>query len=120
MECIFCNIIKKDIKSFTIYEDKIISVILDINPSSNGHILILTKKHYTNIEDIDLETLNHINVITKKMYKHLRKKLNADGVTITQNNELGQDIKHYHVHLIPRYKDKQDIIDLNNIYETLK
>ncbi len=120
MDCIFCKIINNEIDSYSIYEDKIIKVILDINPSSNGHILILTKKHFNNIEDIDLETLNHITVIIKKMYKNLKYKLNPEGITISQNNGLGQDIKHYHVHLIPRYKDKKDIIDIANIFQLLK
>lgn len=120
MDCIFCKIIKNEIDSFTIYEDKIIKVILDINPSSNGHLLIITKKHYQNISDIDLEALNHINVIIKKMYKHIFSKLNPDGITISQNNGLGQDIKHYHVHMIPKYKDKQDQKELSEIFNILK
>ena len=41
------------------------------------------------------------------MYKLLKEKLNIEGLTIVQNNELGQEVKHFHVHLIPRYKDDQ-------------
>jgi histidine triad (HIT) family protein len=93
---------------------------LDIHPTSNGHILIIPKKHYNNILDIDLEALNHINVITKKMYKHLSTILNLDGITISQNNGYGQDIKHYHVHMIPKYKDNPPLKDINEIYELLK
>lgn len=120
MSCIFCNIIKNEIDSYTIYEDKITKVILDINPNSNGHILIIPKKHFENISDIDLETLNHINVIIKKMYKHIKNKLNPDGITISQNNGFGQDIKHYHVHILPKYKEKQEIKDIIEIYNILK
>ncbi len=120
MNCVFCKIINNEISSNSVYEDKIIKVILDINPTSNGHILIVTKKHFENISNIDLETMNHINVIIKKMYKHILEKLNPDGITIIQNNGLGQDIKHYHVHLIPKYKDKQEIIDIKEIFEILK
>ena len=61
MDCLFCKIISGDIPSNTIYEDEIVKVFLDINPTSNGHCLIVPKKHYTNIEDIDLETLKYIN-----------------------------------------------------------
>ena len=120
MDCIFCKIINKEIFSYSIYEDKIINVILYNNPNSNGHILIVTKKHYENIKDIDLEIMNHINVIIKKMYKHILEKLNPDGITIVQNNGFGQDIKHYHMHLIPKYKEKQELLDLKDIYELLK
>ena len=105
MECIFCN----------------------INPSSDGHLLIIPKKHFTNLSDIDLDTLNHINKVSKNMYKLLKEKLKIDGLTITQNNDYGQEIKHYHMHLTPRYKnDNVEIIypnkkeSLEKIYEILK
>ena len=39
------------------------------------------------------------------MYKLVKTKLGAEGATFAQNNDLGQDVKHYHMHLIPRYHD---------------
>ena len=41
MECIFCKIIKGEIPSYTIYEDEIVKVFLDVNPDHNGHTLII-------------------------------------------------------------------------------
>src|SRR5574344_880969 len=102
---IFCKIINNEIPSYTIYEDNIVKVILDINPSTNGHSLIITKNHFTNLEDIDLNTLNHINKVSKNMYKLIKEKLKCDGLTLVQNNGYGQDIKHYHMHLTPRYEN---------------
>ena len=61
--CIFCKIIKGEIPSYTVYEDDIVEVFLDINPSTNGDLLIIPKKHFININDIDLENLNNINKI---------------------------------------------------------
>ena len=60
MECIFCKIIKEEIPSYTIYEDEIVKVFLDIEPMSPGHMLIIPKKHYQDLYDIDIETLNEI------------------------------------------------------------
>jgi len=105
MDCIFCKIIKGEIPSYTVYEDDIVKVFMDINPSADGHMLIIPKEHYKNLEDIDEDTLSHIVKISKKMYKLLKEKLNIDGLTITQNNEYGQEVKHYHMHLTPRYKN---------------
>lgn len=105
MECIFCKIIKKELPSYTIYEDDIVKVFMNINPSSDGHLLIVPKEHYTNLEDIPLDILNYINKISKEMYKLLKDKLHIDGLTISQNNEYGQEIKHYHMHLTPRYNN---------------
>ena len=103
MECIFCKIIKGEIPSYTVYEDEIVKVIMDINPITNGHLLILPKEHFVNLEDIEINTLSHIQNIAKKMYQLLKDKLNIDGLSLTQNNEYGQEVKHYHLHLIPRY-----------------
>ena len=105
MDCIFCKIIKEDIPSYTIYEDEIVKVILDINPVSNGHMLIIPKTHYVNLMDIDDSVLSHIMNTSKDLYKKYKDKLNMDGLTITQNNDYGQEVKHYHLHLIPRYEN---------------
>ena len=103
MDCIFCKIINGEIPSYTVYEDNIVKVFLDISPNTNGHMLIIPKKHFTNIVDIDVDTMNHIVKIQKKMYNLVKEKLGAEGATFAQNNDLGQDVKHYHMHLIPRY-----------------
>lgn len=105
MDCIFCKIIKGDIPSYTIYEDEIVKVILDINPVSNGHMLIIPKTHYVNLMNIDDSVLSHIMNTSKDLYKKYKDKLNMDGLSITQNNDYGQEVKHYHLHLIPRYEN---------------
>lgn len=105
MDCLFCGIIEGKIPSKTIYEDEVVKVFLDINPNTNGHCLIIPKKHIVTVDELDNELITHILEVEKKMYKLLKDKLNIDGLTIVQNNEYGQEVKHYHVHLIPRYKD---------------
>lgn len=105
MNCVFCNIVEGKIPSHTIFEDEIVKVMMDINPVSNGHLLIIPKKHFTNLTDIDMDTLMHIQKAAKEMFKLLKDKLNIDGLTLCQNNEYGQEVKHYHLHLIPRYKN---------------
>ena len=57
---------------------------------------------------------------------NLKEKLKCDGITICQNNGLGQEIKHFHVHLIPRYENdnikmtnKENIEDIEEIYNKL-
>lgn len=118
MDCLFCKIIDGVIPSKTIYEDEIVKVFLDINPNTNGHCLIIPKKHIVTVNELDNNLINHILEVEKKMYKLLKEKLNIDGLTIVQNNEYGQEVKHYHVHLIPRYKN--DGWSLINCQENLK
>ena len=105
MDCLFCRIIDGTIPSSTVYEDDIVKVFLDINPNTNGHMLIVPKKHIVTVDELDKDLVTHILEVEKKMYDLLKEKLNIEGLTIVQNNGLGQDVKHYHVHLIPRYSN---------------
>lgn len=120
MDCIFCKIIKGEIPSYTIYEDEVVKVFLDVDPKENGHTLIIPKKHYQDLDDIDLATLNHIYEIAKKVKKLLEEKLDINGVTLVQNNGLSQEVKHYHLHLIPNYKEKQELINVEEVYKKIK
>ena len=105
MDCLFCKIINGDIPSKTVYEDDLVKVFLDINPSTNGDMLIVPKKHCVEFTEIDDELLLHINKVTKDMYNLLKDKLKIDGLTLVQNNGYGQEVKHYHLHVTPRYID---------------
>ena len=105
MDCIFCKIVSGDIPSYTVYEDEIVKVFLDISPITEGHMLVIPKKHYTDIKDIPMDVIMHCQEVAKNMFTLLKEKLNVEGLSLTQNNEYGQEIKHYHLHLIPRYKD---------------
>lgn len=116
---IFCKIIKKEIPSYTIYEDDIIMAFLDVNPNHNGHTLIIPKKHYENIYDIDEDILNHIMKKAKEIAGLLKEKLNFDGISLCENNEYGQEIKHFHLHLIPKYKEEEKLT-IEEVYNKLK
>ena len=118
-DCIFCKIINNELPSKTVYEDTEIKIIMNINPISNGHLLILPKKHYENILDITEETLMHsMKILREKIYPILKENLKCEGFTICENNFLGQDIKHFHIHVIPRYQNDQ--IDFNYNKNQLK
>ena len=119
MDCLFCKMIKGEVPCKKIYEDDLVFCFLDINPDSNGHTLIIPKKHYKDLDDIDIDTLNHIMKVSKKIKKLLENKLNIDGLTLIQNNGEVQEVKHYHLHLKPFYKNIKDIDDVKNIYEIL-
>ena len=117
--CIFCKIINNEIPSYTLYEDEMVKVFLDINPERPGHTLIIPKTHFVDINDISIETLNHISLISKKTTTLLKEKLNYDGLRLVQNNGVLEEVKHYHLHLIPVYKKKQELIDRNVIFEKI-
>lgn len=117
--CIFCKIIKGELPSKTIYEDDLTAIIMNINPATNGHLLVIPKNHYENLIDTPNEIITHsMDIIREKIYPLLKEKLNCKGLTISQNNELGQEIKHYHIHLTPRYDN--DLLDFNYNKDMLK
>ena len=116
---IFCKIINNEIPSFTLYEDEIVKVFLDINPLHNGHTLIIPKKHYENFFDLDKETLHYILEIAKDISKLLKEKLSYDGITLCQNNGLGQEVKHFHLHLIPKYHNEKKLTP-EEVYNKIK
>jgi len=119
MKDIFCRIIEGEIPGKIIYEDEVVMVIMDVNPRSNGHLLIIPKKHYQDLYDIEDNVVNHIIKLAKEMCLLLTKKLDCAGVTLEQNNGISQEVKHFHLHLIPKYEDNSDIEDVDTIYNKL-
>ena len=128
-DCIFCKIIDGDIPSRTVFEDEQIKIIMNINPATNGHLLVIPKKHMKDINDTDESVILHsLQIIKKDLFPLLKERLHCEGLTLAQNNELGQEIKHYHIHLIPRYQNdnadfqynKDQISDLDEIFNKLK
>lgn len=117
--CVFCKIVNEEIPSYRLYEDEVVKCFLDVNPDSNGHSLIVPKKHFTDLDDIDMETLNHILEVTKKIKKVTETILKPDGFTLVQNNGSIQEVKHFHLHLKPYYKDNV-VDDVEKVYEILK
>jgi histidine triad (HIT) family protein len=105
--CIFCKIANGEIPSRTLYEDKDFRVIMDLNPATKGHALILPKEHYKNLYEISDETAAKVLPLAKKMATLMTDKLSAEGFNLIQNNNeiAGQSVFHFHMHLIPRYSD---------------
>ena len=117
--CIFCKIINGEIPTRKVYEDTKVIVIMDTDPSQNGHMLIIPKKHYVDFTKLDDDILLHINKVTNKMKDLIYDKLNADGIRIVNNYGLYQVVKHYHLHIIPAYKEKQELINIDEVFEKL-
>lgn len=103
--CIFCKLAAGDIPTNTVYEDDTFRVIMDANPATKGHSLIIPKDHFANLYEMDEEVAAKAMKLAKKMAVHMKEKLNCDGFNLLQNNEetAGQTVFHFHMHLIPRY-----------------
>ena len=105
--CIFCKLANGDIPTATLYEDDDFRVILDAGPAAKGHALIIPKEPYANLYELSDELAAKVLVLAKKMITKLTDILGCDGYNIVQNNgeAAGQTVFHFHLHMIPRYKD---------------
>lgn len=103
--CIFCKIIKKEIESQIIFEDDVCLAILDINPATKGHILLMPKEHYMLMPQVPDQVLGHLTYISKYMSDLLKQTLACDDVSlyIANGAAAGQQAMHFMAHLIPRY-----------------
>lgn len=102
-ECFGCRLANGAVDTYIIYEDDLITCLLDIDPINEGHILILPKRHYVDVDELDDNTAYRIIVISAKMVRLLKRAYQADGITILQNGGMFNDLTHYHMHVIPRY-----------------
>lgn len=100
-DCIFCKIGKGEISSTKIYEDKEFLAFLDIKPVADGHLLIIPKKHIVWMQEADDKTISEIFKLTKKLMLAVKNGLGCDYVQVSV---VGNEVPHFHIHLIPRYK----------------
>lgn len=119
-DCIFCKIMKGEINSYTVYEDDLVKVFLDVNPEENGHMLIVPKMHISDFLELDDNLIIHINKVAKEMSNLAYNKLKCDGIRLITNHGICQEVKHFHLHVIPIYKVENSIDDLEKTLNTLK
>lgn len=129
--CIFCKIANHEIPGKVLYEDDVCMAFLDLSQTTDGHTLVIPKKHYDHFLDVDENTLSHMMIVSQKIANQLQKKMNAKGFNIITNmNEVaGQSVKHFHIHIIPRYQkedcfdvhytDRSNDVELENIYQQI-
>ncbi len=98
MDSVFTKIIKKEISSYTVYEDSDVIAFLDINPIKMGHTLVVPKKQIDYIFDLDNDDYNKLWTTTKKIANGLRKSVVCRRVGISV---VGFEVPHCHIHLIP-------------------
>jgi histidine triad (HIT) family protein len=104
-KCVGCQLAKKMIETNIIYENELVTCILDIAPLNEGHILILPKKHFLDLDEMDEITANEIMKTSAMLARLLKVKFQPDGVSIIQNGGKFNDLTHYHMHVFPRYEN---------------
>ncbi|HEX6262665.1 MAG TPA: HIT family protein [Actinomycetota bacterium] len=103
--CIFCRIVSRDALALTIYEDDATMAFMDINPATDGHCLVIPKRHAPDVWTLPEEDGVAVWRSVRRLAGAVRDALRADGLNILQSNGRAalQTVFHYHVHVIPRY-----------------
>ncbi|MGV8151494.1 MAG: HIT family protein [Candidatus Nanoarchaeia archaeon] len=106
-DCIFCKLVNGEIPSRKVYEDNFVLSFFPKEPEAKGHILVIPKKHYENIFEISNEDLKRLILVVKKLSNNVKSSLGASGINIlhASGKDAGQSMFHFHIHLIPRFKD---------------
>jgi len=98
MDTIFTKIIKGEIPSYKIAENKDFYAFLDINPNVKGHTLVIPKKPVDKLFDLDAETYTALFIYARKISFAIEKVVNCNRVGLTV---IGLEVPHAHIHLIP-------------------
>ncbi len=110
-DCIFCKIVADEIPSSKVYEDDQVLAFLDISQTTPGHTLLIPKRHVRNVLEMEADLASTTFSRLPKIARALQKATNAVGMNIINNNEeiAGQTVFHAHIHLVPRYDEKDGI-----------
>ena len=101
--CIFCH--KEKIVTDFVYEDEMVMAFMDMDPINEGHVLLISKDHHLDVDEIPDEVLSHLMIVSKKIVSALKDIYKPNGYSIMQNGGEFNDIGHYHLHIFPRYKN---------------
>lgn len=101
--CIFCRIIGGEEMVSVVYEDDRAIAFLDIQPVNPGHTLVVSKQHFATIFDLPDELLAHCVGVAKRLARGLKRAMGAEAINVFSANGKagGQDVLHFHLHLIP-------------------
>lgn len=103
-QCIFCQIVDGKIQSRRVFEDEKVVAILDINPANPGHVLLLTREHYSIMPQLPDDEIAHVFMAAKSLSNSMLRGIEVQGTNIIVANGVaaGQRAQHFMVHIIPR------------------
>jgi histidine triad (HIT) family protein len=105
--CTFCDLIHGAGEASICYEDSDAVAFMDIQPVNAGHVLVVPRRHYEQIEDVPATLAAHLFAVASRLVPAVKKASDAEGINIIVNSgsAAGQDEPHYHIHVIPRCVD---------------
>ncbi len=104
-DCLFCKIVAGEIPATMVGEDERTVAIMDINPATRGHVLVIPRMHAADLLEIEIEDLAACAVAAQRLALLMTERLDADGVNLVNScgRDAWQTVFHFHLHVIPRY-----------------
>jgi diadenosine tetraphosphate (Ap4A) HIT family hydrolase len=101
--CIFCRIIGGEEMVSIVHEDDRAIAFLDTQPLSAGHTLVVSKDHYPTFFDLPDDLAAHCLALARRIGPGLQRATRAAAINLFSANGKagGQDVQHFHFHLIP-------------------
>jgi histidine triad (HIT) family protein len=103
-ECLGCRLANKKATANVVFENDYVCCILDHDPFSEGHVMILPKEHVENVDELDDSSAKAVMDAARLMSKAIRTLYKPDGITICQNGGVFSELTHFHMHVVPRFK----------------
>ncbi|EKS8377250.1 TPA: HIT family protein [Bacillus cereus] len=106
MECLGCKLANEEEKIYKIYKDDYVTCFLDHAPFYPGHTLIVPKQHVVEVDELNDVVAKSVMDASKLIAKAIKIVYKPDGVTVCQNGGVFNELTHYHMHIVPRYKER--------------
>lgn len=115
-DCVFCRIVAGDAPASIVDEDELTLAFMDLNPVTQGHVLVIPKAHAENIYDCTEEQASAMMCMGARIARSAKTAFECAGVNYWMANEpaAGQVVMHAHLHVIPRYPN--DGVSLRHSY----
>lgn len=106
--CVFCEIVAGESPAVRVYEDQDTLAFMDIHPGTDGHLLVIPRRHSRDLLDIPAEDLSAVALAAQRIARAVTAELGADGVNLLNccGAEAWQTVYHFHLHVVPRYADE--------------
>lgn len=105
--CVFCQIVQGKSPVSAFYEDDVVLGLMTTGPVTEGHAMVIPKKHATYLRDMDEGTGRHLWTITQRTAEAIRRSgVRCEGINLflADGEAAFQEIFHLHMHVFPRYK----------------
>ncbi|GAB6562262.1 MAG TPA: HIT family protein [Bacillus sp. (in: Bacteria)] len=106
MDCLGCKLASEEENIYKVYEDEYVTCFLDHEPFYSGHTLIVPKQHVVEVDELDDVIAKSIMDASKLIAKAIKSLYKPDGITVCQNGGIFNELTHYHMHVVPRYKER--------------